>query len=93
VFDETKAVSWDISLPPKMEDAKVCASVRNALTGEAAMTAEGKDMRSFNIWDKAGGKGCTAVVTTFENVKPVDGAIKIEFFSAVVNGIEIEKVK
>ena len=53
----------------------------------------GKNWRNFNIWKVAGGKGCTAVVTTFENVKPVDGAIKIQFPSAVVNGIEIEKVK
>jgi len=53
----------------------------------------GKNWRSFNIWDRAGGRGCTAVVTTFENVKPVDGAIKIEFPIALVNGIEIEKVK
>ena len=53
----------------------------------------GKDWRNFNIWKVAGGKGCTAVVTTFENVKPVDGAIKIRFPCAVVNGIEIEKAK
>ena len=53
----------------------------------------GKDWRRFNIWKVAGGKGCTAVVTTFENVKPVDGAIKIEFPNALVNGIEVEKVK
>ena len=53
----------------------------------------GDDVRSFNIWKLADGKGRTAVVTTFENVKPVDGAIKIEFISALVNGIEIEKEK
>jgi hypothetical protein len=53
----------------------------------------GKDWRRFNIWKVAGGKGCTAVVTTFENVTPVDGAIKVEFPNALVNGIEIEKVK
>ena len=53
----------------------------------------GKDWRNFNIWKVAGGKGCTAVVTTFENVKPVDGAIKIEFPIALVNGIEIERLK
>lgn len=53
----------------------------------------GNDWRQFNIWKVAGGKGCTAVVTTFENVKPVDGAIKIEFPNALVNGIEIEKAK
>ena len=53
----------------------------------------GKDWRRFNIWKVAGGKGCTAVVTTFENVKPVDGAINVEFPNALVNGIEVEKVK
>ena len=53
----------------------------------------GKSWPNFNIWKRAGGKGCTAVVTPFENVKPVDGEIKIRFPCAVVNGIEIEKAK
>ena len=53
----------------------------------------GKSWPNFNIWKRAGGKGCTAVVTTFENVKPVDGAIKLLIRVGLVNGIEIEKVK
>jgi len=53
----------------------------------------GKSWPNFNIWKRAGGNGCTAVVTTFEDVKPIDGAITLFVRVGLVNGIEVEKVK
>lgn len=52
----------------------------------------GSDVRSFSVWKLAGGTGCTATQTVFENVRPQDGEIKIDLPCAVLNGVEIVRL-